>query len=194
MKLAAMVVMVAVGTGACAAEGGRAKAQRVTVCMSHDPGVPATWPAESMASRIFSAIGVKLEWNDGPCPAAPNTLRISVVDQPAKGQPAGALAYALPYEGAHVVVFYEPIERMQCGCMQQLPAYVLVHEITHILEGIARHSPSGIMKAHWDDADYDKIRGRSLVFAPEDVDLIHRGLDVRADSVAAKAPVLVAAR
>ncbi|MGO9258489.1 MAG: hypothetical protein ACLQU1_19555 [Bryobacteraceae bacterium] len=195
MRLAALITMAAVGTGAWAAEAGKVKGERVTVCMKGDPGIPATWPAESMASRIFSAIAVKLDWNDGPCPASPNTLKISVVDRAAEGQPAGTLAYALPYdEGSHIVVFYDPIQRMQCGCAQQLLAYVLVHEITHILEGIARHSQGGIMKAHWDDADYDKIRARSLVFAEEDVDLIHRGLDARAASAAGKGTMQLAAR
>jgi hypothetical protein len=28
--------------------------------------------------------------------------------------------------------------------------YVLVQEITHVLQGIKRHSDEGIVKAHWD--------------------------------------------
>ncbi len=48
MRLAALITMAAVGTGAWAAEAAGAKARRVTVCMKGDPGVPATWPAENM--------------------------------------------------------------------------------------------------------------------------------------------------
>jgi hypothetical protein len=55
-------------------------------------------------------------------------------------------------------------------------AHVLVHEITHMLEGTCRHSATGIMKAHWDYRDYCEMRGRPLLLAQEDVDLIYNGL------------------
>jgi hypothetical protein len=42
-----------------------------------------------------------------------------------------------------------------------------VHEITHVLEGIDRHSATGIMKDRWDDNDYAEMRRKPLRFAPE---------------------------
>ena len=51
-------------------------------------------------------------------------------------------------------------------------AHVLAHEITHVLEGVARHSDTGIMKAVWSPADYRQMKFHPLPFAPEDVDLI----------------------
>jgi hypothetical protein len=53
---------------------------------------------------------------------------------------------------------------------------VLTHEITHILQGVSRHSKSGVMKAHWDAVDYQDMTWRALAFAPEDIELIHLGL------------------
>jgi hypothetical protein len=58
-------------------------------------------------------------------------------------------------------------------------AHVLVHEITHVLEGIDRHSATGIMKDRWDDNDYFEMRRKPLRFAQKDVDLIYDGLKVR---------------
>jgi hypothetical protein len=55
-------------------------------------------------------------------------------------------------------------------------AHVLVHEITHVLEGIDRHSATGIMKAHWNYNDYLEMRRKPLPFAHEDVNLIYDGL------------------
>jgi hypothetical protein len=55
-------------------------------------------------------------------------------------------------------------------------AHVLVHEITHLLEGVDRHSATGIMKARWSEGDYFEMRRKPLPFAQEDVNLIHAGL------------------
>jgi hypothetical protein len=68
---------------------------------------------------------------------------------------------------------------------------VMVHEITHLLEGVCRHSESGIMKAFWTDEDKSGMRGHPMPFAAEDVELIGTGLKARAADVA---PVMVAAK
>jgi hypothetical protein len=51
---------------------------------------------------------------------------------------------------------------------------VLVHEITHILQGVDRHSESGIMKAQWTIDDYRAMASKPLSFTPLDVKLIQR--------------------
>jgi hypothetical protein len=58
-------------------------------------------------------------------------------------------------------------------------AHVLVHELTHILQGFPRHSEGGVMKAHWDSGDFAQMTWKPLPFTEVDVDLIQRGLDVR---------------
>ena len=70
-------------------------------------------------------------------------------------------------------------------------AHVMVHEITHVIEGVCRHSKRGIMKAVWTDEDTRWMRARPLKFAEEDVKLIQVGLRVRA-TVARSAPIAVA--
>ena len=75
-------------------------------------------------------------------------------------------------------------------------AYVLVHEITHILQGITRHSATGIMKAHWNADDYFAMRKNALTFTADDEELLDAGLDRRlAGQSATKAvPAPVASR
>jgi hypothetical protein len=97
-------------------------------------------------------------------------------------QRPGALAYALPYERSHIVLFFDRIQKSDPDLLKQRLAYVLVHEVTHMLEGITRHSKTGIMKAQWDREDRFEIGIGRLEFAPEDVDLIYQGLDVREPS------------
>jgi hypothetical protein len=52
-------------------------------------------------------------------------------------------------------------------------------KITHLLQGISRHSDTGVMKAHWSGADFCEMRRKPLGFTVEDVDLIYRGLSAR---------------
>ena len=58
-------------------------------------------------------------------------------------------------------------------------AHVLVHEITHLLQGIDRHSDTGVMKAHWTGRDFVDMRSSPLPFTGYDVDLIYAGLAKR---------------
>jgi hypothetical protein len=57
-----------------------------------------------------------------------------------------------------------------------LLGYVLVHEITHNLQGIARHSKTGIMKPRWTPRDYVDMGVRQLHFERIDIELIYAGL------------------
>jgi hypothetical protein len=63
---------------------------------------------------------------------------------------------------ARIVVFYDRIAKGSAreGAGPRL-AQVLVHEITHILEGVKRHSGSGVMKARWAEWDlFDMVQIR----------------------------------
>ena len=57
---------------------------------------------------------------------------------------------------------------------------MLVHEITHILQAVSRHSETGIMRARWDEEDLLNMYWKPLEFEPRDIDLINRGLAARA--------------
>jgi hypothetical protein len=103
----------------------------------------------------------------------------------------GALAYARPYQniGTCIHVF---IDRIRSGrdphFANTLLAHVLAHEITHVLEGVARNSDKGIMKAVWSPGDYQQMKFHPLPFAPEDVDLIRDAIAQRIS--AGTAPML----
>jgi len=58
-------------------------------------------------------------------------------------------------------------------------AHVMVHEIAHVLQGVCRHSDSGIMKAEWSPRELREMSFKALPFAREDVGLIYLGLAVR---------------
>ena len=58
-------------------------------------------------------------------------------------------------------------------------AYVLAHELAHAMQGVPRHSESGILKAHWSEQDYQDMVFHKLVFTAADVELLHKGLGLQ---------------
>jgi hypothetical protein len=139
--------------------------------------------AEPVASQIFATAGVAVNWRLGWPETEPKpadlTVLIDLKDQtPAERMP-GALAYALPYEGVHLIVFCDRVVKMNPSGPQVVMGHVLAHEITHLLEGIQRHSETGVMKAHYSNSDIFQMSAHPLPFAPEDLALIQTGIERR---------------
>ena len=177
MKIASLAVIAAlVGTAVNAQE------RQVVVCTGSGVKPEVAFPAKMQASKMFSVIGVKLEWRrSGACIKEPSQAIVVTFSMmtPDDLRP-GALAYALPFEGVHLEIFYDRIGEASYSDRAPILAHVLVHEIAHILEGTNRHS-TGIMKARWNSADFARMRKPSLTFEPMDVLLIQRGLEGRAE-------------
>jgi len=192
MKMTGIVVMVLV---AASAHAGiiRAEARQLTICMESASGnVVIENAARTVASGVFASINVKIEWRiAAKCPT--EAIYVSFLSQTPVNLHRGALAYALPYEGTHIVVFLDRLKYTAPSAVAHLLGYTLVHEITHILEGEVRHSESGIMKAYWGTDDNLGIRQGHLSFAAEDVSLIYRGLDWRESRLAMASPSNAAA-
>ena len=142
--------------------------------------------AQALATKMFDGIGVDLRWRNGTSrPAAEESecARSAVaiemrLDHDEPGHPR-AMAYAMPFGGAGsgIHVLWDRVREASSNeSSGRLLAHVMVHEITHILEGTSRHSASGVMKAAWVSHDYFLMSGGPLPFAAEDVELIHLGL------------------
>ena len=150
----------------------------VKICM--EVGVSTPWvvaQGAGMASQMFADIGVRIQWHHDHCSASPpGTLVIDLAtEEPEKLFP-DALAYS-HLAGVRIEIFYNRIvDAVGPRLLPRLLAHVLVHEISHMLEGVNRHSAEGIMKAHWDANDFQEMSIRPLPFAPEDVELIQRGV------------------
>jgi hypothetical protein len=190
MKITAMTMMVLTAGAVARGESAARPAEwNVTVCVERGAALlVTTGRAEMIASKIFAAIGVTIDWRRGlpGCPA--QGIQISFSDSTPENLMLGALAYARPYEGTHIRLFYDRIAQVDAVLLPRLLAHVLVHEVTHILQNICRHSNHGVMKARWEQEDYSQMRWKPLAFAAEDIDLIRDGLAARA------ARVMVASR
>ena len=178
--------------------GARAEGCTVTVYVHaafNDPEPFVLIRAEIAAADLFRDIGVAIRWRTGAVrPAADGAcgapIEVSIGETAGSAVSPHALANATPFRnsGTSIHVFADRVS-VACGGRLCAPilAYVLAHEITHVLEGVNRHSAEGVMKAQWEFSDYRLMQTRKLSFAAEDVDLIHRGL------VARMRPLLAAA-
>ena len=159
--------------------------------------------AEQVATAAFAAAGIEVKWvvgkQLGKRREAASGEVLTVVFEALAPVQASPEAMAFTNVGgaadADVHVFYNRVagfggfhDRLYAP---ELLGNVLAHELTHALEGMARHSSEGLMKAVWSGDDYAKMaRRRPLAFAAEDLELLraHFKKDM------SPAPTLVATR
>jgi hypothetical protein len=181
MKTSAMIAMAAMlGSSAWAAT--RSERQKVVVCIEGS-GLAKVDDSKARASRLFKPAGVELEWHTGLrfCEGRRDrAIMISLSTSTPKTLLHGALAYAFPYEGVHIQVFYDRIALCADELLPYALAYVFVHEIAHILQGTDQHSNRGIMKAFWSSDDCTLMKTGQLRFTELDIEMIHHGLAARA--------------
>ena len=172
---------------------------RVSVRLSNQAEAPADLlrDGEGATSTIFAGIHVQITWVQltrrdqtshqsmavSGCVGEPVTYDITleiVRHAPASASDA-ALAMAMPYAdaGVRAVIFYDrgqPLLQLHHAPQATVLGYVLAHEIAHILQGTARHSETGVMRARWTESDFQQMRIRMLTFTHEDVLLIRQRL------------------
>jgi len=151
--------------------------ERIAVCVHPDAVVNGLTlaQAEQVTARLFTDAGIRITWCHGH--PAGDAISIEFSEHTPNGYRPGSMAFARPYEGVHITVFFDRIRaRSSAALTPTVLGYVLAHEMTHILQRIDRHSDSGLMKAHWTNADLDQMAAKRLTFSAEDVELIQRGL------------------
>ena len=157
MKITA-IIAVAMGLA-----GTARTADRICVYMNSNNGpTDVIARAEHVSARMFAIAGVAVEWRPvvpGAEPTVPGsrTIVVEFERNTAPDRYPGAMAYALPYEGVHIVVLYDRIlTRTRDNPLHRpmILAHVMTHEITHVLQEIDRHSATGVMKARWDAKDF----------------------------------------
>jgi hypothetical protein len=140
--------------------------------------------AEEVAARILATAGVDIVWQKGPADSREARdldlaahhrgvdTRSYLVLRIVRGVSIypTALGYALPdaQTGVHATVFYDRIERLTEPSVISIPkmlGHAMAHEIGHVLLGSMEHSHSGIMKAHWGKADYQRAQTGYMEFS-----------------------------
>jgi hypothetical protein len=190
-----LLAALAAGTGAQAQEC-RPDVQQLTVyTLSGKTLVPNEVMARAryMATKVLAGAGVAVEWVKGERPQDPqrkycgDLLTIAFDVKVPAGYAAQAMAYTNLNAGwsTEIHIFYDRVsafpDRLR---MAEFLGHVLAHEIAHVLQGVARHSSEGVMKARWSDRDCAELVRRPLPFAAEDVELIRSHFRTRTALVA----------
>jgi hypothetical protein len=139
--------------------------------------------AKLTAAAILDSAGVKLRWSakaqTAPCNPVAIRLRLEPISRPEEAP--GALGFALPYARgyARVTVFLDRVRPLLARAQNSPGAilgHVLAHELTHALQRIARHTDRGLMKATWDEDDFQAMSVRPMRLASADIALIRTGI------------------
>ena len=141
--------------------------------------------AKIVAKKMFAGIGVNIDWQAGECrPHQGLCVEVNLIDdESAVVEDQSELGAAFPYAGStgHVDIRYDRV-RNSAGDSRDLEplllAHVLVHELTHVLECLDRHSDAGIMKSRWTSEDFYDMRWKPLAFSQDDIELIRMGMQV----------------
>ena len=161
--------------------------------------------AMTTVTRILRQAGVRVHWLEKdpqrfarsertPCGSertAP-TIVINFSETPPKGLEPSVVAKAYPYarDGVRITFFRDRLQTFfdsrPSGAGSVL-GHLMAHEITHVLQGISRHSETGLMRARWSPEDYMQMPSKPLPLTPYDVKLIRMGVAdwsarVKADS------------
>src|SRR5437879_5716909 len=101
MRIATLITLAALaGRGVHAGEMEKSAKRTVTVCMPTEAD-SRLYLAQATASKVFAAIGVRLDWRD-QVRCAPGAILISLARGKQNNSRSGALGLALPYEGLHI--------------------------------------------------------------------------------------------
>lgn len=164
---------------------GQSKLESVDVYVSDgDDSVLLLGRGTPIASQIFQKIGVRIHWHTGTLRVGQTGFGIRTTARAPESATSDALAACdlLGTPGVEITVYKDRTRRFlddHPTLMASAAGYVLAHELAHAMQGVARHSESGIMKAHWSTNDFYEMMYHKLAFIPYDVELIHQGLAIR---------------
>ena len=162
-----MVVAISVMVARTADAGEPSHPLTIDLQMRNDARVPAHVLEQSQdeVTRIFADAGFAVRWTE----TAPRfTVRIvpQVLGYATALSPVMGVAIRRP-SGSHAQVFFRQVQdfaRTYHVDVATMLAYVIAHEIGHLLLPGNAHSPTGVMQAGWDKAlVHDAARG-SLTF------------------------------
>jgi hypothetical protein len=143
--------------------------------------------------QILAEAGVRIRWSDKvPPPSSKSsdkpcsvgiTAPVIVMNfsESPKGVKPDTVAQSQPYaqDGVRITFFHDRLQAI----FNSMPSWggsvlghIMAHEITHVLQGINRHSETGLMRAHWSVEDYEQMKKKSLPLTAYDIQLIRKGV------------------
>jgi hypothetical protein len=194
MRAMVLVMFVTAGLllpGVSAAQ--RAAEQQLTLRI-HDyarVGPKVLMRTQRLVSDSYRSIGVRTAWAEtlhpfsdreepADCCAAEDLTIIVLTPRMAELTrfPKDAVGCAVVGRGGGGRVAYIRYDRVKASAIQadwdagDFMAFVVAHEVGHLLLPIGSHSPDGLMRGQWDVTDLRRTDPRALSFTPRQAELI----------------------
>jgi hypothetical protein len=148
--------------------------------MDNDADVPAATLKKSQDEvvRIFADAGLGVEWTETG-PRFTVQMVTTVPLDPSVAPPVLGVVSRTP-AGATAHIFFNQVEDLALRyhvAVSRLLAYVVAHEIGHLLLPQMRHSFTGLMKADWDPDTVREAGAGSLRFTGAQIKKLHASAD-----------------
>jgi hypothetical protein len=168
-----MAVMITVARVADGAEPGQLPAIHLQMDNHADVPAPILKKSEGEVARIFADAGLGVEWTEtGPRFTVQIVTR--ALGYARASSPVMGVALRKP-GGATAQIFFNQVQefaRRYHVDVSTLLAYVIAHEIGHLLLPHMPHSATGLMRADWDSALVREVTAGSLTFTDAQIDRI----------------------
>jgi hypothetical protein len=158
----------------------------IVVQLNYDYSVPPTtvYRAKALATRLFAKAGVPVAFSshqDKRDKQPRMEFQMYIQTETLGEVNSSALARSFPFRSnGQVQIYYSRIANYNpAESRPAVLAYIMVHELTHVFQGVKRHSENGVMKETWDREDFKKIEKATLEFDQTDVVMIQNGLRAR---------------
>jgi hypothetical protein len=145
--------------------------------------------ARQIVVEVYSEVGFQVIWRSTGshppgCRKEPLHQKIVLALAPTspKGMSDWVLAYTNPYatDGPCVKLLMDrllPAIQLNPLSSGYLLGNVLAHEMGHVLQGVLRHSETGVMKARWSTMETLNMSKERLHFTAEDVEFMLNNLE-----------------
>lgn len=182
MRLNLVVLLALCGTCVAAGHHPNRAGYKIAICIEGHIDWLLRDKAEMMASRILKYEDITVRWR-GPvwscAQRGADEIVVTLVAEPPASMSSDALGYAYVFEGVHAQICLDCILRFRPDLWATLLGHVMAHEVTHLLQGVNRHSAEGLMKAQWGFGEIESMGTRPLRFTAWDIKLIELGMERR---------------
>ncbi len=186
------------------AAAGQGRPDRKLSIMVYDAaqvGAKTLEHSESLAGTILLKAGIQSRWDAGPvedlgnlgldftaylgseCHAGPiaGIVRLQILSHSPASWAAQALGFSLPCarHGLQVTIYADRVAGVsESGrpTFGRVLAYVMAHELGHLLLHSGRHEDTGLMKGIWSKSDWQRAATSIISFSPSEARQIARFL------------------
>jgi hypothetical protein len=157
--------------------------------LSNFSGAPAlaVHRAQDEVTRVYSAIGVSLDWHDtrdSETDRQPPAIRVILLPYETGGlrQSEKAVmgsAVHTPDGSAIAYVYYRRVQAEAARYdvpTELVLACAIAHELGHLLLPMRAHAPDGLMRACWSREEFHRAGHGELTFLPAEAERIRNGL------------------